>query len=70
MGGVVGRVGLIVGGRFDGGVNSCASGFSSGEDVRNSWAAGFSFDVDLMNSLAVGVGLDGGGDVKSLSGVA
>ena len=71
MGGVVGRVGLIVGGRFDGGENSCASGFSSREDVKNSRAAGFSVDVGLMSSWAVGVGLDGEGDVKrSLNGVA
>ena len=45
-----------MGDRFVGGMNSCADGFS--------------FEVDLMNSWAVGVDLDGGGDVKSLSGVA
>ena len=59
-----------MGGRFIGGMNSWADGFSFEGDMRNSWADGFSFEVDLMNSWAVGVGLDGGGDVKSLSGVA
>ena len=60
-----------MGGRFDGGVNSCAAGFSSGEDVKNSGAVGFSVDVDLLSSWAVGVGLGGEGDMKrSLSGVA
>ena len=55
MGGVVGRLGLIVGGRFVGGMNSWAAGFSFEEDLRNSWAEGGDLDV---------------GDVKSWSGVA
>ena len=59
------------GGRFGGGENSCASGFSAREDVKNSRAAGLSVDVGLRSSWAVGVGLDGEGEVKrSLHGVA
>ena len=55
MGGVVGRLGLIAGGRFVGGMNSWADGFSFEGDVRNFWAVGGDLD---------------GGDVKSFSGVA
>ena len=55
MGGFVGSVGLIMGGRFVGGMNYWADGFRFEGDVRSSWAVGGDLD---------------GGDVKSLSGVA
>ena len=52
---MIGGVKLIIGGR-------CVGGMSS-------WAVGDNFEGDVKNSWADGDNL-GGGDVKSLSGVA